>query len=275
MPAKRNAASPTMYHGAVNASTFEEMTAYWVARYFSQPNYFRVAGCPLVSIYEVNVLVGGLGGMGPAAAAIASFRARAAAAGHSCVHIQAMGFGARSLPSPIPASLAALGVNSVTDYCPQHYQSMPGFPLADYAAYTSSYVTRQGELAAQVAPVLYAPNFGVAWDPSPRTVQSDAYDGWGYPSTAVLQPTLPEFQAAVVAAADAAAARCTADWCMMTVYAYTEFSEGGSLWPTLVDGFGRLDAFTSVFGNRTDVAGGGGGGQGRRSGLKARTDTLE
>jgi len=37
----------------------------------------------------------------------------------------------------------------------------------------------------------------------------------------------------------------------MTVYAYTEFSEGGSLWPTLADGTGRLDAFADVFGNRS------------------------
>ena len=37
---------------------------------------------------------------------------------------------------------------------------------------------------------------------------------------------------------------------MMTVYAYTEFSEGGSLWPTVADGTGRLDTFKSVFGPR-------------------------
>ena len=62
---------------------------------------------------------------------------------------------------------------------------------------------------------------------------------------------LPEFRAAISAAADTAAAMCTEDWCVLTVYAYTEFSEGGSLWPTVVDGTGRLDAFTTVFGNRT------------------------
>ena len=104
---------------------------------------------------------------------------------------------------------------------------------------------------AQVAPLPYAPNFGVAWDPSPRTVQSDAFDNWGYPSTPVLQPTLGEFGAALAAAANTVAATCTESWCVMTVYAYTEFSEGGSLWPTVADGFGRLDAFTRVFGNRT------------------------
>jgi hypothetical protein len=38
---------------------------------------------------------------------------------------------------------------------------------------------------------------------------------------------------------------------MLTTYAYTEFSEGGSLFPTEVDGYGRLQAFQAVFGNRS------------------------
>ena len=98
----------------------------------------------------------------------------------------------------------------------------------------------------------YVPNLGVAWDPSPRTVQSNDFDSWGYPATTPalgFQPTLGEFSQAVALAADTVAARCSQEWCMMTVYAFTEFSEGGSLWPTVADGTGRLDAFTAVFGN--------------------------
>ena len=258
MPAKRLDDSPVKFHGATNATVFVSLSQYWIDHYFALPNYWHVPvassagqGCPLVSIYEIDVLVSALGGLNLAAAAIAGFRARAAAAGHACVHVQAMGFGSRNLPAPIAASLQTVGVDSVTDYCPQHYQGMDGFPLVDYAAFSESYITRYGELAAQVAPLPYAPNFGVAWDPSPRTVQSDVFDAWGYPATPVLQPTLDQFGLAVAAAADTVAASCTEAWCMMTVYAFTEFSEGGSLWPTVVDGFGRLNAFTAVFGNRS------------------------
>jgi hypothetical protein len=250
-PAKRLAPLTPVFHGTANATVFEQLSQYWIDEYFPLPNYFAVGGCPLVSVFLIDALVGQLGGMASAAATIAAFRARAAAAGHACVHIMAMGLGARRLPPPLNASLAALGVDSVTDYCPQHHFPMQGFPLADYAAYSSNYISKFGELAALVAPTRYAPNFGVAWDPSPRSVQSDDYDGWGYPSSTVLQPTLPEFRAAVAAAAESVAASCAEDWCLMTVYAYTEFSEGGSLWPTLADGTGRLDAFADVFGNRS------------------------
>jgi len=128
---------------------------------------------------------------------------------------------------------------------------MSTFPLVDYAAYSSGYIAAFGALAAIVAPVPYVPNLGVAWDPSPRSVQSDVYDGWGYPSTPVLQPTVAEFAAAAAAAGESVAASCTsADLCMMTMYAWSEFSEGGSPWPTVADGFGRLDALTAVFGDR-------------------------
>jgi len=261
MPAKRLVEQTVMYHGATNLTIFNQLSQYWIDKYFSLPNYLLSPvsesnlTCPLVSIYQIDVLVSALGGLELASAAFEDFRSRAYNAGHPCVHIQVMGFGARNLPSPIGLTLQTLGVNSVTDYCPQHYQGMSGFPLVDYSSFSSGYIARYSELASQVSPVAYIPNFGVAWDPSPRTVQSVYFDPWGYPATPVLQPTLTEFATAIASSADAVTESCIGlpSWrsCMMTVYAYTEFSEGGSLWPTVVDGYGRLNAFKNVFGNRS------------------------
>ena len=101
------------------------------------------------------------------------------------------------------------------------------------------------------------PNFSIAWDPSTRTVQSDVFDtaalSSGYPFSAVLQPTVAEISAALQTAVAALTAKCDPAWCMLTTYAYTEFSEGGSLFPTVQDGYGRLQAFQSVFGNRSNA----------------------
>jgi hypothetical protein len=255
-PAKRLQVPAPLFHGKMDAPTFATMTTYWIQNYLHLPNYYTVPNpqnasvrCPLINIYLLDKLVEGLGGLPAAVAAFSSFRTSAANAGISCLHIQADGVGVRSATGK--AALTSLNIGSVTDYCWQHFQGMPDFPLTEYAPYAAASLARLPELKAEVAPLPYVPNFSVAWDPSPRTVQSDAYDNWGYPSTPVLQPTPLEIQIALNNTAQAVATGCDPSWCMLTVYAYTEFSEGGSLFPTVLDGYGRLNAFKAVFGARS------------------------
>lgn len=261
MPAKRYDPSPVRFTGAVNLSTFQTLSQYWIDNYFSLPNYYTapIIGtndtlCPLVSIYELSTLVQGLGGINATAKAITDFRNRALAKGFPCVHIQVMGFGVRStFPKPYGTTLTYLGINSVTDYCFQHYQGFSTFPLENYTDYSTKAINQYSSLGEEMTPIPYIPNFGIAWDPSPRTVQSDAYDNWGYPSTSVLQPTPTEILNSLTLASNYITNNCDPAWCMLTVYAYTEFSEGGSLFPTVADGYGRLNAFQSVFGNRSSL----------------------
>ena len=94
----------------------------------------------------------------------------------------------------------------------------PTFPLTEYAPYAATSIAHYAANAAQVAPIPYVPNLSVAWDPSPRTIVTDAWDGWGYPSTPVLQPTPDELQAAAAAAAYVGDF-CDPAWCMLTVCA--------------------------------------------------------
>lgn len=266
-PAKRNAPQPTQFYGAVDNETFTRMTAYWIQNYLVLPNYYRVPDlksdspervCALVNVYLVSTLIDGLGGLANTAAAVASFRAAAAAAGIPCIHLQVEGFGLKPYGAQIPEIIDALGISSVTDYCWQHYRGMSGFPITDYASYAAASIADYAAQAEAFKPAPYVPNFSVAWDPSTRTVQSDVFDATavaesGYPFSPALQPTVSEIETALEASAAAIAAACDPAWCLLTVYAYTEFSEGGSLWPTVEDGFGRLEAFQHVFGNRSSV----------------------
>jgi hypothetical protein len=95
------------------------------------PNYYLVPDlktasparvCALINVYLVSTLIDGLGGLEAASAAMASFRAAAAAAGMPCIHLQAEGFGLKQYGAQMPAVIAGLGIDSVTDYCWQHYQ---------------------------------------------------------------------------------------------------------------------------------------------------------
>jgi hypothetical protein len=260
-PARRDRPLQTMYPGVMDAPTFAAMTQYWIEHYFTRANYYYVPSggssanaserCALVNVYLLNNLVDGLGGIADAAAAIAGFRARALLAGVPCIHLQAQGVGVRPWGASISTNLQALGVDSVTDYCWQHYETMPDFPLTAYAPYASAAMAQYDALQAQVAPVHYFPTFAVAWDPSPRALGTDAFTLGAYPFTPVLQPTVPEIRAALEVAGAYASSHCRGAWCMLAVYAYTEFSEGGTLWPTVADGYGRLQAVQAVFGNRT------------------------
>ncbi len=132
----------------------------------------------------------------------------------------------------------------------------PSKTQTDYPSYAAQAITAYGARESAFKPAPYVPNFSIAWDPSPRTVQSDVWDAAalsssGYPYSPVLQPTVAEIGAALLAAAEALTAKCDPAWCMLTTYAYTEFSEGGTLFPTELDGYGRLQAFQAVFGNRS------------------------
>jgi hypothetical protein len=138
-PAKRDSPRFTQFIGALDAPTFKAMTDYWIANYLTLPNYYRVPDlrttspdrvCALINIYMIDTLVDGLGGLDQTASAVADFRARAAAAGVPCIHLQAEGFSLHNVGrKSVPDVIAALGINSVTDYCWQHYLGMSGFPL--------------------------------------------------------------------------------------------------------------------------------------------------
>lgn len=126
MPARRkNIGTTPMFAGAVDAPTFKELSQYWIDRYFALPSYYLVPDvtgtnasrvCPLINIYLLDALVAGLGGLAAADAAFDDFRARAAAAGFACVHVQVEGFGLHGLANAT-AALAQLRIHSVTDYC--------------------------------------------------------------------------------------------------------------------------------------------------------------
>lgn len=208
----------------------------------------------LITLYLLYDLVQDLGGLDAAAAAFAAFRAAAAQRGIPCIHLQAQDYGVHPFgPSNWPAALAALGIDSVTAYTWIHNTSPQTFPLTDYDQYAAASMAYWPTAEAQFAPVPYVPNFSVAWDPSPRTLATDNYDNWGYPCTAVVQSTPAQIQAQLETTAAYLTARCDPAWCALTVYAWNEISEGGTLEPDSVYGTGRLDAFAAVFGNRSGL----------------------
>lgn len=130
--------APVWRQGEVSRAAFVRRTDDAIKNYFSQPNYWKIDGCPYFSIYELDRLVKGLGGLAPTRAALDDFRARVKAAGHPDLHLNIVDQRAientldlvRGEPCPddparqvdtVPALLAALQVDSSTMYTWVHH----------------------------------------------------------------------------------------------------------------------------------------------------------
>ena len=248
-PAKPNQTPRLLFPGAVDRGTFDRLTEHVVERYFTHPAYWKVAGRPYFSIYELSQLIGGLGGIAKTAEALDAFRQRCQRAGLPGLHLNAVAWGITPLPGEAsvanPAQLVAdLGFDSVTSYVWIHHVPLPTFPSSDYAGVADA-AARHWEQAANEFPVPYHPNVTVGWDSSPRTEPSAGFQNTGYP----FMPTLADNSPEAFRTALARALRFAADGprpAVVTVNAWNEWTEGSYLEPDTIHGLAYLEAIRSL-----------------------------
>lgn len=183
-------------------------------------------------------------------AALDGLRDRVRKRGLGELHLNAVIWGVQILPAEIRienpnALLEALGFDSVTSYVWIHHRTPPAFPAADYSAYARDCLEESRRLAGSYR-LPYYPNVTMGWDPSPRTIQSDAYENTGYPATPILSANTP---AAFRKALEGARSLLdeTAGPRILTINAWNEWTEGSYLEPDTVNGWGYLDAIREVF----------------------------
>jgi len=251
-PAKRSVPPHTFARGAVSRAVFEAATDHMVRHYFGHPSYWRVDGRPYFSIYELQRLIQGLGGLDETRAALESFRRKVRAAGQGELHLNAIVWGIELLPGEMSMEnpdtlLASLGFDSTTSYVWIHHAPFDAFPTVPYGRYARR-AAEDWERYTREFALPYYPNVTMGWDPSPRTVQSDIYDAHGYPFTAVLTDNTPEEFGRALERARAFLDQSGADLPILTINAWNEWTEGSYLEPDTRHGFGYLDAIQRVFG---------------------------
>lgn len=252
-PAKHDNRPHTLARGVLSPEGFRRFTDYAIERYFSQPNYLLLDGCPYFTIYELGTFVAGMGGIDGAADAIAGFRSRVRAAGFPDLHLNGSVWSVSVLPSerPMPSrvrldAIGRLGLNSATTYAWVHHVdwSRQGFPQGSYAAAAEDNAAAWERYRASL-PIPYQPNVSMGWDPSPRTVQSDAYEPQGYPFTSVLLGNTPQaFRTALERARNFVAGQRHP---LVTLNAWNEWTEGSYLLPDTVHGTAYLEQVKAVF----------------------------
>ena len=123
-----------------------------------------------------------------------------------------------------------------------------GVPETEYDTARDCYFTYWDKVEREYS-IPYHPNVTMGWDPSPRTVQSDAYLNVGYPFTATLANNTPEsFQQALEMVKTRVDQR-SPEHKIVSINAWNEWTESSYLEPDTVYGMRYLAAIKEVFGS--------------------------
>jgi len=230
-----------LWNGAVDWDNFKKIVDRVIKQYFVQPNYFRIDGNPVFSIFSLEELLESFGGsVEETRKALDYFREEVIKAGFKGLHIQIRGKGSlmsKEAAAQYSANISKLGFNSVTFY------NMGGLFTAgglneDYLVYGSNSI----KIRAQQDSVLNVPFFpcvSVGWDDTPRFPAKGIHDVVHYHNT-------PESFAALLLKAKDYTDSHPEQPALIVLNAWNEWVEGSYLLPDMLNGYGYLNAVRKV-----------------------------
>lgn len=208
-----------------------------IKQYFTRPNYLKINGEPVFSIFSVEKLMESFGGsLEETRKALDYFRDEVKKAGFPGLHIQ-WNQGGGALMSQERASqfrdrVKTMGFNSIAMY------NMGG-RVEDYVVYgTNSIKIREQMDAVLDVPVF--PCVSIGWDDTPR------FPDKGKKDVVHINNTPQSFEALLSKAREYADAHPDQPK-MITINAWNEWVEGSYLLPDMLNGFGYLEAVKEVF----------------------------
>lgn len=228
----------------ISDSDWREIVDRWVSRYFSRPNYYRIDGKPLVSIYQLDGFVR-WDGLAKAKERIDYLRARVKEAGLPGLHLQTVG----CLDKPeMHEAFAVLGVESATVYnwCTGTYDRMndKSKPELSYVEWGELALATQKVYAADMKKrgITFFPNLTIGWDMNARCPPEE--------TRRIVRGSNPvdfeRFAGKVKAWSDAGVSAPGPK--LITVNAWNEWTENSHLEPDDRFGYGYLNALWKVFG---------------------------
>jgi len=225
-----------LWDGAVDLENFKIIVTRVIEQYFMKPNYFKIDGKPVFSIFSIGNFIEGLGGSKQAGEAIDYFREETRKAGFPGLHIQTIGFGEPN--ESLLRLYKAIGANSITKY------NWGGPHREDYIRWGVESMERR-EKWDEALSIPYFPNASIGWDDSPR------FPHKGKEHIVHLNKSPEAFSSFLQKAKD---------YCdehpeepnLITVFSWNEWVEGGYLLPDIKYGFGHLEAVRKVMSGKDD-----------------------
>jgi hypothetical protein len=225
-----------LWNAVVDWDNYKIIVDRVIKQYFGQPNYFKIDGSPVFSVFSVDKLLESFGGdVKEARKALDYFREEVKKAGFPDLHIQ-WNQGGGSVMSVESATnfsnrVNEMGFNSVAMY------NMGGLN-EDYLVYGANSV----KIRTQMDSILNIPLFpcvSIGWDDTPRFPAKGIHDVVHYHNT-------PESFAVLLSKAKLYADSHPEQPKLITINAWNEWVEGSYLLPDMLNGYGYLEAVKEV-----------------------------
>lgn len=251
-------------HWPVSGGGFKQIIDDVVAKYFRHPAHWMIDNHPYFSIYDLNMLANGLGGLEQTKSALAYFRTVTKQAGFPDLHLNVVAggeirkrWGFQSLPGDTVAErnmiLSRLRVDSITSYVWLHSIDLPQFPTNQYATVAEKAYDDWNKFTAEFdAP--YHPNVTMGWDSWPRVHADEPFALGAYPRHPLISDNSPEEFRKALQTAKQFFDTQNPPQKILTINAWNEWTEGSYLEPDTLNGMGYLEAIRDVFPPKQDQA---------------------
>jgi hypothetical protein len=239
---RRSHKRETIWPGSVDLATFKTVVARVIKKYFSHRSYYKIDGKPVFSIYDLNNLIKGLGGVKQTVKALDYFRGEVKKAGFPGLHLQ-MIYWARvpKIDDSGFASAKGTAVNTIKTF---KFDSLTNYqfvhlarPEADYVKWADKALSNWPKWSKNFD-VPYFPHVSIGWDNNARFVKKRA---------AVTENVNPKTFRKYLLKAKAYADAHPGQPKLITINAWNEWVEGSYLEPDKRFGMGYLKAVKDVF----------------------------
>lgn len=226
-----------LWNAKVDWDNFRIIVDRVINQYFKKPNYFKIDGEPVFSIFSIDKLLESFGNdIAETRQALDYFREEVRKAGFPGLHIQWNQGGGSIMSEAAAARFAgnvkAMGFNSIAMY------NMGGLN-EDYLVYGSNAI-RIREQMDSLLDVPVFPCVSIGWDDTPRFPAKGIHDVVHYHNNPRAFETLLS-KAKEYADSHPDQPR------LITINAWNEWVEGSYLLPDMLNGFGYLETVRNVF----------------------------
>lgn len=229
----------SIWTGRVDAGQFRVMSDRIIEKYFKEPNYYKIDGCPVFSIYDLPNLFMSFGGLTETRRALDGFRERCIKAGFPGLHLQIIDrarydVGELNIHLTKQELIEALGVDSMTGYGNGYYTGTD-IPYEETLPKTEEYLAAMDNSA-----IPYFPSVSLGWDNNPRYGANTLMPN-------IITGRTPEKFARVLEITKAYLDSHPTYAPLVIINAWNEWTEDNYLQPDDVHGYEMLEAVKKTF----------------------------